>query len=51
MYLLFRMHNWKPSDFYNMGYGERKVTIAFLHKELDEIKEEHEEIERIRNGR
>ena len=34
MYNLFCMHHWKPSDYYNMGYGEKKITVAFLEQEI-----------------
>ena len=33
-YLLFRLHNVMPSDFYQMGYGEKAIVAAFLEYEL-----------------
>lgn len=39
-YTLFRLKRWKPSEYYNMGAGERLVTRAFLKQEIQDIKEE-----------
>ena len=33
-YLLFRLHNVMPSDFYQMGYGEKAIVAAFLEYEV-----------------
>lgn len=40
MYLLYRLHSWRPSEFYSMGYGERLITEAFLKQELEDMKRE-----------
>lgn len=34
MYNLFAMHGWKPSEYYEMGYGERLIVRAFLSQEI-----------------
>ena len=39
-YALFRLKKWKPSEYYDMGAGERLITRAFLKQELQDIKEE-----------
>lgn len=41
MYALFRLHNWKPSDYYNMGHGEKIIVSAFLREEVKEIEKEY----------
>ena len=33
-YALFRLKKWKPSEYYDMGAGERLITRAFLKQEL-----------------
>ena len=40
MYALFRMHGWKPSDFYNMESGEQIIVTAFLQQEIEDIEAE-----------
>lgn len=40
MYLLYRLHHWKPSEFYNMGYGEKLITEAFLKQEIEDLRKE-----------
>lgn len=45
MYLLFRYHHITPSQFYEMGYGERTVIKAFMHYEIEK---RNEEIERLK---
>ena len=45
-YLLFRVKGWKPSDYIEMGPGERLITRAFLHQE---IKEKEEELKKIKS--
>lgn len=42
MYLAFRFHHMKPSEFYEMGYGERQVLRAFLHYEIEQRNREVE---------
>ena len=37
MYALFRLHGWKPSDYYSLGYGERRIVSAFLRKETEDM--------------
>lgn len=44
MYLLFRLHHWKPEDYYRMGYGQRMVVKKMLYQELEERNEEVESI-------
>jgi hypothetical protein len=44
MYLLFARHNIKPSDWYNMGPGERIILRAFILKELEEEKKLRDEM-------
>ncbi|MFQ7715995.1 MAG: hypothetical protein ACLRIT_05405 [Blautia sp.] len=39
-YALFRLKKWKPSEYYDMGAGERLITRALLKQELQDIKEE-----------
>lgn len=45
MYLLFRLHHWKPEDYYKMGYGQRCVVRAMLHRELSDREQEMKSIE------
>ena len=40
MYLLFRFHNILPSQYRNIGYGERIVLQAFVDYQLEEMQEE-----------
>lgn len=40
MYALFRMHDWAPSDYYKLGYGERRIVAAFVSQEIADIKEQ-----------
>lgn len=35
MYLLFRYHHVMPSQYQEMGFGERKVVSAFMHYEVE----------------
>ena len=39
MYLLFRLFGWEPSRYYNRGYGEQKITDAFLVQMITDMKE------------
>lgn len=48
MYLAFRFHHMKPSDFYEMGYGERQVLRAFLHYEVEQ---RNREVEAMKEGK
>lgn len=41
MYLLFKFHHIKPSEFYAMGEGERRITFAFLEREMKERVDEY----------
>ena len=47
MYICFREKNWKPSDYWKLGGGERKIIRAFLQLEA---KERAEELEKIRGS-
>lgn len=49
MYLLFRYHNIKPSEYYRMGYGEKQVMRAFMHYEAEKRQKEVERIEAMSN--
>nr|DAV06512.1 MAG TPA: hypothetical protein [Caudoviricetes sp.] len=40
MYWLFRLHHWKPSDFFNLGYGEKRIVRAFLQVEMEQRSKE-----------
>lgn len=39
MYLLFRYHHIKPSEFFEMGMGEKTVLKAFMKYEIHEKNE------------
>lgn len=43
MYLLFRYHHILPSTYYSAGIGEQKVLAAFMHFQLEKMREEIEE--------
>lgn len=45
MYLLFRYHNIKPSEFKNMGFGEQQILKAFIHKQVEDTNEALEKLE------
>lgn len=45
------MKNWKVSDYYNMGAGERMVTRVFLEKEIEDTKKEINELKRTKGGK
>ena len=49
-YVLFRLHNVMPSDFYEMGYGEKAIVMAFLDYELEQKAKEYEAIEKAAKG-
>lgn len=36
MYLLFRYHDMKPSEYNSLGYGEQTVLRAFMHHEIEQ---------------
>lgn len=36
MYLLFRYHDILPSQYKDMGFGERTVIKAFMHYEIEQ---------------
>lgn len=40
MYWLFCLHHWKPSDYYSMGYGQKKIVAAFMRQEAEDRKKE-----------
>lgn len=40
MYYLFKFHHITPSQFMAMGYGEKQILSAFIHREIDEKNEE-----------
>lgn len=35
-YHLFRVHHWKPEDFFNMGPGQRRVVHGFFMQEIED---------------
>ena len=37
MYALFKLHGWKPSEYYNMGYGEMRIAAAFIRREAEDM--------------
>lgn len=45
MYLLFRYHHITPSQFNNMGFGERTVIKTFMHYQIEK---QNEEIEKMK---
>ena len=47
MYLLFRYHNMKPSEFKSCGFGEQQILKAFIHKQVEDMNEALEEINDI----
>lgn len=46
MYLLFRYHHITPNQYFEMGFGEKRVIKAFMHYEIEK---RNEEIEKIKN--
>lgn len=44
MYLLFRYHHIMPSQYHEMGFGERRVVSAFMHYEIEKRNEEIEKL-------
>lgn len=46
MYFLFRYKNWKPTEYWNMEYGEKRIAKAFMAEEMEE---REQELEHIRN--
>ena len=49
-YVLFRLHNVMPSDFYEMPYGEKAIVMAFLDYELEQKVEEYKAVEKAAKG-
>ena len=47
MYLLFRYKNWKPTDYWNMVYGERRIAHAFMEEEMEGRAKELEYIKNL----
>lgn len=50
MYLLFREKNWKPSDYYFLPVGEKKITRVFLYQELEEREKALDRLNAEREG-
>jgi hypothetical protein len=44
MYFLFRYKGWEPSEYFNMPYGEKKITRVFALKEAKERTEEFDKL-------
>ncbi len=42
LYWFYAKHHMKPSDFYNMGIGEKTVMRAFFLQEAEDIKRAQE---------
>ena len=40
MYLLFKYKNMKPSEFYWLPLGEKKILSYFIKREIEERQEE-----------
>ena len=40
MYLLFKYKNMKPSEFYWLPIGEKKILGCFIKREIEERQEE-----------
>ena len=49
MYVRFREKNWKPSDYYSLPAGEKKIIDVFLRQEMSEREEEAREIREMRS--
>ena len=47
MYLLFRYHDILPSQFVEMGLGERTVLRSFMHYEVEKRNQEVSELEKM----
>ena len=43
-YYLYSLHNVMPSEYYQMGYGEKAVLSAFLDYEMEQKQKEYEAI-------
>ena len=41
MYLLFRYHHIKPSEFYKTSQREKLIMKAFIEKQLDDLRKEN----------
>ena len=44
MYLLFRYHDIMPSQWHDMGYGERTILKGFIRKEMEDRQKEIDSI-------
>lgn len=40
MYLMFKYKNMRPSEFYSMPLGEKRILSYFIKREIEEKKEE-----------
>lgn len=47
MYFLFRYHHIMPGEYEKMGVGERIVSKAFMHYQIEKM---NEEMERLKRG-
>ena len=43
MYWCYREHNITPSQFYEMGEGEKLILHAFMRHEIEDIEAQTEE--------
>ncbi|MGN6713428.1 hypothetical protein [Anaerocolumna jejuensis] len=42
MYLLYRLHDKFPGEYYGLPPGEKKIIKQFMIQELKDLKEENE---------
>lgn len=40
MYFLFRFHHVMPSKYWNMSMGDKRISKAFMYRELDDRKKD-----------
>ena len=50
MYLLFRYHHILPSQYNEMGFGERSVVKAFMHYEIEKRNAEIDHLNEMTNN-
>ena len=47
MYLLFKYKNMKPSEFYQLPLGEKRILACFMKLEIEE---RHQEMKQMYGG-
>ena len=45
MYLLFRLHDKFPMDYYTRMPGEKKIIRAFMRQEIEDRNQENQDIQ------